>query len=67
MFEFIAVLTFLYDKDSHWPNVLFHSGSKRWVFFFFFFFLVITILPVLKFWVIIFFYLLPESMIGIYA
>ena len=29
---------FLYDRDSLWPNVLFHSGSKRWVIFFFFFF-----------------------------
>ena len=31
------------------------------------FFFVVTSLPVLKFWVIIFFSLLPESMIGIYA
>ena len=23
-----------YDRDSSWPNVLFHSGSKRWVFYF---------------------------------
>ena len=39
MSEFIAVLTiFLYDRDSPWPNVLFHRGSKRWEFFFFFFF-----------------------------
>ena len=29
---------FLYDRDNPWPNVLFHCGSKRWVFFFFFFF-----------------------------
>ena len=34
---------------------------------FFFFFLLVTSLPVLKFWVIIFFSLLLESMIGIYA
>ena len=56
---------FLYDRDSSWTNVLFHSSSKRWVFFFFF--LLVTSLPVLKFWVIIFFSLLLESMIGIYA
>ena len=36
-------------------------------FFFFFFFLVVTRRPVLKFVLIIFFSLLPESMIGIYA
>ena len=62
---------FLYDRDSPWPNVLFHCGSKRWVCFCFFFFcfcfFFVTSLPVLKFWVIIFFSLLPESMIGIYA
>ena len=37
---------FLYDRDSPWPNVSFHCGSKCCVFFFFFFWL---------FWVIIFF------------
>ena len=26
---------FLYDRNSPWPNVLFHNGSKRWVFFVF--------------------------------
>ena len=36
---------FLYDRDSPWPNVIFYSDSKRWVFFF----LVVTSLPVLKF------------------
>ena len=28
---------FLYDRDSPWLNVLYHSGGKRWVFLFFFF------------------------------
>ena len=50
---------FLYDMDCTWPKVLFHSGSKCWVFFFFFFF-VVTSLPVLKFWVIIFFSLVYQ-------
>ena len=27
---------YLYDRDIPWPNVIFHSGRKRWVFFFFF-------------------------------
>ena len=27
---------FLFDRDSPWPNVIFHSGSKRWVIFFLF-------------------------------
>ena len=39
MFEFIAVLKFFYDRGSLWSNVLFHSGSKRWVCLFVFFWL----------------------------
>ena len=35
MSEFITILTFLlYDRDSPWPNVIFHRVSNRWVFFF---------------------------------
>ena len=26
---------FLYNKDSPWPNVIFHCGSKFWLFFFY--------------------------------